>query len=222
MGIEKLKSITNLKNMINNSSTIFIDLDETLITSKTNFIFGNPKCDKFIQHLERKLSKKKLKKVKYVMENIYYQSEKRLVESQSPLILSEILSMGCKLFGITGNTFQSHYSIELCQNLTRFGIKFTISEPNYQDGNVSFVDGIFYTSCTNKGEAIKRFFEYHANYEPTELIFIDDSLKKCEDTYQILKDSQFKVKILHYIASFDCVTHKGMKKQFSKILSEIH
>lgn len=219
--IEKLKSIINLKTFVSNNSSIFIDIDETIVTSQTSFIFGNPKCEKFIQNLENKLSKENMIKVRSIMEKMYYTSEKRLVDPKTPIILDELSKMGCKIFGITGNSFQSNYSQDLRQKLIEFGIRFTNSESNYHEDALYFVDGIFYASSINKGHVIKVFFSKHASYEPTQVILIDDSVKKCEKAQKSLQNCNFQVKILNYTASEDFITQEGMNEQLSKIMSQI-
>jgi len=212
--LEKLSEIPIIPNSI-----VFFDLDETIIIPKTHFIYGIPRSDNFTSKLKYIYSDSMYKNITKQMENIYYSSKVELVENELTLsFLDQLKQNNCTIIGLTSRSYNEPHTQDLMQNLERLNISFTKTFQPFSYINVEFTNGIIFSSSLNKGKVMIEFLK-RAEYTPSNIVFVDDTLSKCQDVFSILKYLFFPFTVYNYVASFERVTYEGMLFQFAELMT---
>lgn len=220
--IIQLNSIEHIFDFFESNSVVFLDLDETIIIPKTNFIFGTKKTEKFIKDIQYKYSKTTLELIFQKMEEEYYNSSVIPVESFITLkFLKHLQNNNIKIFGLTARSYHSVHTRKLLSNLKELGIHFSQIQSNFEDEKVVFHNGIFFANETNKGEVIKKFFEEYSDFQPSKIYFLDDQLKNCKDVKETLSHFTIPFITIHYQAAERNISEEGMLEQFQKIIKSI-
>lgn len=217
--IISLSSICTIIDLIEPNSAIFLDIDETLIMPKTNFIYGTTKTENFIKGLVQKYNRNTLDIIFQKMEEHYYQSKVIPVESHQTLkFLKHLHHKNVKIFGLTARNYNSPYTNQLLKNLKDLGIHFSQFQNPFEDYQVIFQNGIFFANNTNKGVVIKRFLEKFSDFTPKKIYFVDDQRKNCEDVNEILKFMNIPFISFHYRAAEENIKESEMNDQLNEIL----
>jgi hypothetical protein len=214
-----LEKIAKLLDYVTIETTIFFDIDETLIIPDTHFIYGNPNTDKWLQNLEQSVDSDSLVKIKNLMEDRYYASPTRLVEEDTLGVFQQLIDRKSKIYGITSRYFDDRTTDPLICRLKELGFQFSDDQVEYKDGPAVFQHGIIFAADQNKGELIHQFLKMHCTYEPRSIVFIDDSFSKCIDVATALAD--YNCTVIHYTATFDHITQEGMAEQYQEIYRQI-
>ena len=165
--VNGLKHINTLLDVVTPTSYLIFDVDDTLITNLYTPCLLT--TDKGIQAYQAILSRNPLYadlslKQKNTVTRILQRAldSKRLVESDTQMVIKTLQEMGCTVFGLTKRWSES--SAETRKELLTMGIDFTSSSPfprgrKYCDECTEslLVDGVIYTNGHEKGPVLDRF-----------------------------------------------------------------
>ena len=165
--VNGLKHVNTLLDVATASSYLIFDIDDTLITNLYTPCLLT--TDKGIQAYQAILSRNPLYaeltlKQKNTVTRILQRAldSKRLVESDTQMVIRTLQDMGCTVFGLTKRWSES--SAETRKELLTMGIDFVSSSPfprgrKYCDECTEslLVDGVIYTNGHEKGPVLDRF-----------------------------------------------------------------
>ena len=165
--VNSLKHINTLLDVATSSSYLVFDIDDTLLTNLYTPCLLT--TDKGIQAYQAILARNPLYaeltlKQKNAVTRVLQRAldSKRLVESDTQLVIRSLQEMGCTCFGLTKRWSES--SAETRKELLTMGIDFVGSSPfprgrKYCDECTEslLVDGVIYTNGHEKGPVLDRF-----------------------------------------------------------------
>ena len=165
--VNGLKHVNTLLDVATPSSYLIFDIDDTLITNLYTPCLLT--TDKGIQAYQAILSRNPLYaeltlKQKNTVTRILQRAldSKRLVESDTQMVIKTLQEMGCTVFGLTKRWSES--AVETRKELLTMQIDFTTSSPfprgrKYCDECTEslLVDGVIYTNGHEKGPVLDRF-----------------------------------------------------------------
>ena len=165
--VNSLKHINTLLDVATSGSYVVFDIDDTLLTNLYTPCLLT--TDKGIQAYQAILARNPLYaeltlKQKNAVTRVLQRAldSKRLVESDTQLVIRSLQEMGCTLFGLTKRWSES--SAETRKELLTMGIDFVSSSPfprgrKYCDECTEslLVDGVIYTNGHEKGPVLDRF-----------------------------------------------------------------
>ena len=165
--VNSLKHINTLLDVATSGSYVVFDIDDTLLTNLYTPCLLT--TDKGIQAYQAILARNPLYaeltlKQKNAVTRVLQRAldSKRLVESDTQLVIRSLQEMGCTLFGLTKRWSES--SAETRKELLTMGLDFVGSSPfprgrKYCDECTEslLVDGVIYTNGHEKGPVLDRF-----------------------------------------------------------------
>lgn len=174
------REAVGLPDLIADAEYVFFDVDETLVISKTPFIYGMPGSDAFVRSMmgdcQKEVEKEQWDVLQEDMEAAYYNADIALVDDELPATLHDLrfpkVGKGKLVFGLTsrpsgGDDFAVHNEKTIAA-LNKYGIQLSsLSEARdaaaVNGGTVDAIDkvgveteagGIFYADGSDKGSII--------------------------------------------------------------------
>lgn len=202
---------------------IFYDIDNTLIRTKTDI--GSVEWIKWQEKLFHEHGgnhKHSICKSLYELYEKYRKwlsvakCETELLETYVPDLINKYINLGIKISLITAREKKSA-KITLDQLSRHYDInKFYATHLKYEDEKNLYENGVYYSSNVNKWNCIEillNLFKDQEDYEPVNIIFIDDTLKVCNEvaTKSIANTLNKNIFIFNYL---NCI-------EFQKIFNSI-
>lgn len=188
--ISSLHDIADELQKIDQNTVVVFDVDEVLITSRDHFF--HPQVESFVLELVKKemaltTSKDEQKALEDKLSLSLIQTERILIENDSPQLLNALLKKGVKVVALTSfptGKFGKIPALERLRidQLKSFGINFySKNTPRHEFTEISkpsippplYEDGILFSRGYSKGEVLIAFLDF-IKWKPSKVIFIDD------------------------------------------------
>ncbi|WP_250311557.1 DUF2608 domain-containing protein [Rickettsia endosymbiont of Oedothorax gibbosus] len=202
-------TVKNLFEKINGSSLVLINIDDTIITPKSNmFRYANPYAG-FTEELAA--LKKYRSNIDEVIAKLLLQRQVMLVEANWSKFIDKLKSSGALVFGFTKINPAcrriENYEEWQYKQLSRLGIKFTDKVNNKEilkfDENDKrspiFYKGIIFTDFLNKTQALYEFMRI-TNILPDNIIIFENKKSELNDIDNFLKIVDLDYYGIEYLA----------------------
>ncbi|WP_341749963.1 DUF2608 domain-containing protein [Candidatus Tisiphia endosymbiont of Sialis lutaria] len=202
-------TVKNLFEKINGSSLVLINIDDTIITPKSNmFRYANPYAG-FTEELAA--LKKYRSNIDEVIAKLLLQRQVMLVEDNWSKFIDKLKSSGALVFGFTKINPAcrriENYEEWQYEQLSRLGIKFTDKVNNKEilkfDENDKrspiFYKGIIFTDFLNKTQALYEFMRI-TNILPDNIIIFENKKSELNDIDNFLKTADLNYYGIEYLA----------------------
>ncbi|HJD56598.1 MAG TPA: DUF2608 domain-containing protein [Rickettsia endosymbiont of Sericostoma sp. HW-2014] len=203
-------TVKNLFEKINGSSLVLINIDDTIVTPKSNmFRYANP-YGGFTQELAA--LKKYRSNIDEVIAKLLLQRQVMLVEANWSKFIDKLKSSGALVFGFTKINPAcrriENYEEWQYEQLSRLGIKFTDKVNNKEilkfDENDKrspiFYKGIIFTDFLNKSQALYEFMRI-TNILPNNIIIFENKKSELNDIDNFLKTVDLNYYGIEYLAA---------------------
>ncbi|MCC8483187.1 MAG: DUF2608 domain-containing protein [Rickettsia endosymbiont of Labidopullus appendiculatus] len=203
-------TVKNLFEKIDGSSLVLINIDDTIVTPKSNmFRYANP-YGGFIQELAA--LKKYRSNIDEVIAKLLLQRQVMLVEANWSKFIDKLKSSGALVFGFTKINPAcrriENYEEWQYEQLSRLGIKFTDKVNNKEilkfDENDKrspiFYKGIIFTDFLNKAQALYEFMRI-TNILPNNIIIFENKKSELNDIDNFLKTVDLNYYGIEYLAA---------------------
>ncbi|HJD64339.1 MAG TPA: DUF2608 domain-containing protein [Rickettsia endosymbiont of Sericostoma sp.] len=203
-------TVKNLFEKIDGSSLVLINIDDTIVTPKSNmFRYANP-YGGFTQELAA--LKKYRSNIDEVIAKLLLQRQVMLVEANWSKFIDKLKSSGALVFGFTKINPAcrriENYEEWQYEQLSRLGIKFTDKVNNKEilkfDENDKrspiFYKGIIFTDFLNKSQALYEFMRI-TNILPNNIIIFENKKSELNDIDNFLKTVDLNYYGIEYLAA---------------------
>lgn len=217
--VTDLESFKKELTTLDKQSLVIFDVDETLITPRDPFFRGIPNlpanCQNILQNfgeLDFFLQDEVLKYWKEIwIGKICSKMQFQLVDTEFPYIIQQLQQHAIKTMALTALISKSFGIIPnvadwRIKQLLEFDIDFGHSFPhpilivNLQNNDLTFKQGILFTTPIPKGEALLGLLK-NLGWVPTKIVFIDDRLPCLQSVEKIAENLRISFVGFHYRAS---------------------
>ncbi len=183
-----VKNFQEMELHLTKKTLILVDYDNT--TGKPKQVLGSDHwfCHR-VDHYKKQGSKDAVDHALTDWYAVQCLTEAVPVESTTPEYIRQLQARGFMVMGLT--TRSSSLSLPTHQQLESMGIDFTVTAPPTREvvflnpHEVKYRYGVLFTSGTNKGEALDKFFNLVADVFPRDrfdqVLFINDKKSNLED-----------------------------------------
>ncbi|WP_425360824.1 DUF2608 domain-containing protein [Candidatus Tisiphia endosymbiont of Ceraclea dissimilis] len=202
-------TVKNLFEKINGSSLVLINIDDTIVTPKSNmFRYANP-YGGFIEELVA--LKKYRSNIDEVIAKLLLQRQVMLVEANWSKFIDKLKSSGALVFGFTKINPAcrriENYEEWQYEQLSRLGIKFTNKVNNKEilkfdetdKKSPIFYKGIIFTDALNKAQALYEFMRI-TNILPDNIIIFENKRSELKHIDNFLKTVDLDYYGIEYLA----------------------
>ena len=193
--MRKIKYISEIINLFSRTSKhnlLVLDIDNTILKSKS--FLGSDQWYSWQSVLIRERSPlavaDNMKHLNRIINDMFCHLQYDLCESDLPTSLSKLKEKNnVDVILLTARGTKCHQNLR--DTLLRLGVSqhlstsFSFTGTNY----TSYQDGIIYCSGHHKGKILKSFLEQN-NYQPDQIVFVDDKPKNLEHVLQIIPQTQ--------------------------------
>ncbi|WP_341749326.1 DUF2608 domain-containing protein [Candidatus Tisiphia endosymbiont of Sialis lutaria] len=203
-------TVKNLFEKINGSSLVLINIDDTIVTPKSNmFRYANP-YGGFIEELVA--LKKYRSNIDEVIAKLLLQRQVMLVEANWSKFIDKLKSSGALVFGFTKINPAcrriENYEEWQYEQLSRLGIKFTDKVNNKEilkfdetdKKSPIFYKGIIFTDALNKAQALYEFMRI-TNILPDNIIIFENKRSELKHIDNFLKTVDLDYYGIEYLAA---------------------
>ncbi|WP_157905684.1 DUF2608 domain-containing protein [Rickettsia endosymbiont of Culicoides newsteadi] len=203
-------TVKNLFEKINGSSLVLINIDDTIVTPKSNmFRYANP-YGGFIEELVA--LKKYRSNIDEVIAKLLLQRQVMLVEANWSKFIDKLKSSGALVFGFTKINPAcrriENYEEWQYEQLRRLGIKFTDKVNNKEilkfdetdKKSPIFYKGIIFTDALNKAQALYEFMRI-TNILPDNIIIFENKRSELKHIDNFLKTFDLNYYGIEYLAA---------------------
>ena len=177
--IIEIHSLTEVAQHLSDETHLFLDLDNTLFTSRSEF--GSERWERFmIDHFIREgvTEKEAIERASHLWKAVQTVSEIEFVEEQTHEIVQKLRQKGRPLFAITARDFLFRSVTEA--QLSQLGLHF--SECRAPQGPYS--KGVFYCGHIPKGQILNLYAKKH---HPPHIVLVDDYRSHLEAALDVLE-----------------------------------
>jgi hypothetical protein len=211
-----LKEISQELEKMGSDSLIVLDVDEVLITSKD--LFFHPIAEPFVLGLVKKemreaKSDEERKSIEEKLSTSLLETQRYLLEEDSPALLKRLLNKGCKVVALTSfptGRFGKVAEVEKWRidHLKSLGLDFSSFFPKTGRKEFSFIakpsiaaplfqEGILFSRGYAKGDVLVAFLNW-IQFKPSKIVFIDDILENHDNMRVVLAANNLCLRSFHY------------------------
>lgn len=188
--MKKIKDICQIVTFISFNDfkkVLVLDIDNTILKTKT--FLGSDQWYSWQSELIKTHNKlaiaENLSQLNQIINQMYSYLNYELCQSETPKILSEFKKNNFEIILLTARGDQGHHHLN--SSLRDLNISKYLKKTFIFLGHSTaiFKDGIIYCNGGHKGDILSSFFEQN-NYNPEQILFVDDKLKNLNHVQESL------------------------------------